>query len=264
MIIENGNGRCFGVLYGERYGEIPRLKLKRTKSFFFLPIFFILEGRSVYFYLSKLFWKRKSDVNCNKKVKVRIRILKISRYLFNQRSGNWKEEKEGKINKWINYSKIEKYVKEKGIKKKFLSKCKNSGIIIKMVFANRGMPFRIVIRNNIGPFEIRSSIKSQNYFTATRKRFPFRRENFVCKRSLHADLHNWFKKRNEGGRRKKRGEEGRGEQKKIVFGRGYAKPDLPFKFDSKPFRKFRLITTMRNILKYFFLPRAAVDFFVDD
>lgn len=99
MIIENGNGRCFGVLYGERYGEIPRLKLKRTKSFFFLPIFFILEGRSVYFYLSKLFWKRKSEVNCNKKVKVRIRILKISRYLFNQRSGNWKEEKEGKKEK---------------------------------------------------------------------------------------------------------------------------------------------------------------------
>lgn len=34
-----------------------------------------------------------------KKVKVRIRILKISRYLFNQRSGNWKEEKEGKKEK---------------------------------------------------------------------------------------------------------------------------------------------------------------------
>lgn len=66
------------------------------------------------------------------------------------------------------------------------------------------------------------------------------------------------------GEEKKGERRGGGEQKKIVFGRGYAKPDLPFKFDSKPFRKFRLITTTRNILKYFFLPRAAVDFFVDD
>lgn len=38
MIIENGNGRCFGVLYGERYGEIPRLK---EKEIFFLSINFL-------------------------------------------------------------------------------------------------------------------------------------------------------------------------------------------------------------------------------
>lgn len=97
------------------------------------------------------------------------------------------------------------------------------------------------------PFEIRSRMKLQNYFTATFPAF-FDAKNFVCKRSLHVDLHNWFKKRN--GKEKKRKEEEEKQKKKIVFRRG-AKPDFPFKLDSTLFENLGTITARENILKYF-------------
>ena len=55
---------------------------------------------------------------------------------------------------------------------------------------------------------------------------------------------------------------GRGNRRKSFLRRDARKPDLPFKFDSKPFRKFGATTTTGNIPKYFFfMPRAMVDFF---